>query len=82
MMKMNPMDWIVMILIIVGGLNWGLVGFFDYNLVSSIFGDGSTLSKVVYDLVGLAALWSLARAFMMKPASKSAAMPTTGQPPM
>jgi uncharacterized membrane protein YuzA (DUF378 family) len=56
---MNALDWIAMILLIVGGLNWGLVGLADFNLVAAIFGDGSALSRIVYILVGLSALWSL-----------------------
>lgn len=61
-MKMNGMDWLVWILLFVGGLNWGLIGFFDYDLVGAIFGDG-TFTRVVYGLVGLAALWSLISMF-------------------
>ena len=64
-MKMNPMDWVAMILLIIGGLNWGLVGFFEYDLVASIFGDMSGAARVVYAIVGLAALVSLIRAFTM-----------------
>ena len=48
---------IALALVIIGGLNWGLVGLFDYNLVSMIFGDMSTLTRVVYDLVGLSAVY-------------------------
>jgi uncharacterized membrane protein YuzA (DUF378 family) len=58
-MKMNAADYIAWILIVVGGLNWGLVGAFQYNLVDSIFGVDSTLSRVVYVLVGLAAIYSV-----------------------
>lgn len=47
-------------LVIVGGINWGLVGAFDFNLVDSIFGEGSAGSKVVYILVGVSALIALA----------------------
>lgn len=43
-------------LIIIGGLNWGLVGFFDYNLVDALFGEGSAVARVVYALVGLSAV--------------------------
>lgn len=43
-------------LVIIGGLNWGLVGAFNFNLVSAIFGDMSILSRIVYILVGLAAV--------------------------
>ena len=57
-MKMNWFDWLTYILLVVGGLNWGLVGFFDFNLVSTLFGTG-TFTAIVYDLVGLSALWSI-----------------------
>ena len=43
-------------LVIIGGLNWGLVGAFNFNLVSLIFGDMSILSRIVYILVGLSAI--------------------------
>lgn len=56
MAKLNNLDWIALILLIVGGLNWGLVAF-NWNLVDSIFGMGSTLSMIIYGLVGLSALW-------------------------
>lgn len=58
-MKPNALDIIGLILIIVGGLNWGLVGIFDFDLVGAIFGDMSTLSRIVYSLVGVAAVYSL-----------------------
>lgn len=54
---MKIINWIAFILVIVGGLNWGLVGFFDYDLVSSIFGEMSGAARVVYALVGLSALY-------------------------
>ena len=55
-MKSNAVSKVATALLVVGGLNWGLVGAFDYNLVDSLFGAGSALSRVVYVLVGLAAL--------------------------
>ena len=58
------MDWVVWILLFIGGLNWGLVGAFDYNLVDSIFGIDSTIAMILYILVGLAAIWSLLAMFM------------------
>lgn len=58
-MKMNALDWVAWVLVIVGGLNWGLVGFFKWDLVAAIFGDMSGVSRVVYGLVGLAALYML-----------------------
>jgi len=45
------------VLLIVGGLNWGLVGFFNYNLVTSLFAEGSFLTNIIYDLVGLSAVY-------------------------
>ncbi len=57
-MKYNVLDWIVIILVIVGAVNWGLVGFFNWDLVAKIFGEG-TLAKVIYDLVGLAGLYMI-----------------------
>jgi uncharacterized membrane protein YuzA (DUF378 family) len=58
-MKMNALDKAVYLLVVVGGLNWGLVGAFKYNLVDGIFGADSTLSRVVYVLVGLAAVYGV-----------------------
>lgn len=59
MKKMNALDWVAMVLVIVGGLNWGLYGAFEYDLVASVFGDLTTVSKVVYILVGLSALYMI-----------------------
>lgn len=50
--------WIALILVVIGGLNWGLVGLFNYNLVQAIFGTG-TISSVIYILVGLSALYMI-----------------------
>lgn len=57
MKKVNTFDWIVLVLVIIGALNWGLVGFFDWDLVAKIFGDMSTVTRIVYDIVGLAGVW-------------------------
>ncbi len=51
-------------LVIIGGLNWGLVGAFDFNLVSLIFGDMSILARIVYILVGLSAIWLIYEQFV------------------
>lgn len=59
---MNALSWITKILVIVGALNWGLVGAFDFNLVSAIFGSG-TFAMIVYILVGLSAIWELIALF-------------------
>ena len=56
----NILDWLALILLIIGGLNWGLVGLFGIDVVASIFGPGSMLSRVIYIAVGVAALWGFA----------------------
>ena len=63
--KMNALDWIAMVLMIVGGLNWGLVGLINYDIVAALFGTQSPFSRVVYVLVGLAALYSIYTATKM-----------------
>jgi uncharacterized protein len=55
----NPVDLIALILVIVGGLNWGLVGLFNFDLVATIFGAGSTLARIVYIVVGLSAAYMI-----------------------
>ena len=57
-MKMKTFDWVVYALLVIGGLNWGLIGFFDFNLVTALFGSG-IVTTIVYDLVGLSAVWSI-----------------------
>jgi uncharacterized membrane protein YuzA (DUF378 family) len=56
---MKPLNLITLVLLIVGGLNWGLVGLFNFDLVAAIFGEASVLARAVYVLVGLSALWQL-----------------------
>lgn len=53
-----------LILLIVGGLNWGLVGLFSFDLVAAIFGAGSGLARIVYILVGLSAAWQIVPLFI------------------
>ena len=54
---MKSLDTIVAILLVVGGLNWGLVGLLNFDLVASVFGEMSAISRVVYALVGLSAVY-------------------------
>jgi uncharacterized membrane protein YuzA (DUF378 family) len=56
---MHGLNVITLLLIIIGGINWLLVGLFDVDLVATLFGAGSTLARAVYVLVGLSALWQL-----------------------
>ena len=59
---MRTLDLIALILVIVGGLNWLLVGAFETDLVASLFGgQTAVLSKLVYIVVGLSAIWLLIR---------------------
>ncbi len=51
------MEKLTLWLAIIGGINWGLVGFFGFNLVGALFGDMSILTRIVYMLVGLSAVW-------------------------
>ncbi len=60
MKNLNVYDWIALVLVIIGGLNWGLFGLFNLDLVKFIFGDFSIISRVVYVLVGLAAVYLIA----------------------
>jgi uncharacterized membrane protein YuzA (DUF378 family) len=80
MLKLSPVGWVALMLLVVGGLNWGLVGVFDFNLVTTIFGEAtvvevseadvsvevesaskpSTLSKIIYIVVGLSAIYIIA----------------------
>jgi hypothetical protein len=53
---MKTLNLIALVLVVVGGLNWGLVGLFNFDLVATIFGDMSVLSRTVYSLVGLSAV--------------------------
>ena len=62
-MERNAFGWITIILVIIGALNWGLVGAFDVNLVDMIFGSISWLATTVYILVGLSGLWELIMLF-------------------
>ncbi|MEM4264017.1 MAG: DUF378 domain-containing protein [Candidatus Woesearchaeota archaeon] len=56
-MAKNVLDWIALVLVIIGGLNWGLVGILNLDLVAKIFGSIPILAKIIYILVGLSALY-------------------------
>lgn len=57
--SLKSFDLVIWTLLVIGGLNWGLVGLFNFNLVAAIFGPGSLLERVVYVLVGLSALYDI-----------------------
>lgn len=56
-MKTNWMDYTWLALVIVGAINWGLIGFFRFDLVSFLFGDMSWLSRIIYAVVGVGGLY-------------------------
>ncbi|MDR3580787.1 MAG: DUF378 domain-containing protein [Oryzomonas sp.] len=56
---MKTLDVVVTVLLLIGALNWGLVGFFGFNLVAAIFGEAGTISRLIYAVVGLAALYEI-----------------------
>jgi len=62
-MAKTALDWIAIVLVIIGGLNWGLVGAGGWDLVQIIFGSVAWLARAVYILVGLSALYMLYFAF-------------------
>jgi len=56
---MKYIDTIALILIIIGAINWGLIGIFNFNLVDAIFGTMSVISRIIYALVGISGLWGI-----------------------
>lgn len=56
---MKTLDYICLVLVVIGAVNWGLIGLFEIDLVRMIFGEMSMLSRIVYTLVGLAGLYCL-----------------------
>lgn len=59
MAEKSTLDWIALLLVVIGGLNWGLVGLLELDLVQLIFGSIPILAKLIYILVGLAALYMI-----------------------
>ena len=67
-------DKLALVLLIIGGLNWGLVGIFSFDLVAWMFGgQGAVLSRIVYIIVALSAAWGISLLFRGDSASESAA---------
>ena len=56
-MKSKCFDYTMLTLVIIGAINWGLIGFFDFNLVAFLFGSMTWLSRIVYAIVGLCGLY-------------------------
>ena len=60
---MQILQKIALVFTIIGAINWGLIGIFDFNLVTSIFGDGSALSRIIYAIVGICGLINIVLLF-------------------
>lgn len=56
---MKVLDIVVTVLLLIGAINWGLVGFFGFNLVGTIFGEATALTRVIYAVVGLSGIYEL-----------------------
>lgn len=59
MMNSRALDYTLLTIVIIGAINWGLIGFFRFDLVSFLFGDMSWLSRIIYALVGIGGLYLL-----------------------
>ena len=56
---MKILNCVALTIAIIGAINWGLIGFFDFNLVSGIFGDATAFTRVIYALVGLSGIYMI-----------------------
>lgn len=81
---MRTVDLVTLVLVIVGGVNWGLVGIFDFDLVKAIFGQGaaqaaepSALSRLIYIVVALSALWQIRVLVNLSSAPRTTSTTTT-----
>lgn len=63
-MQKSTIYWIALILLVIGGLNWGLIGFFNWDLVETVFGTMSDTARVIYAIVGLSAIYVIIAALM------------------
>jgi uncharacterized protein len=58
--RITPLDWVSIILVAIGAINWGLVGLFQFDLVAAIFGQLTALTRIIYVLVAIAGVYLLA----------------------
>jgi len=58
-MRLSVLDWVAMVVLIAGGLNWGLVGVLNLDLFAAVLGDGTGVARAAYMAVGLAAVYCL-----------------------
>lgn len=76
---MKALDAVTQTLLVVGGLNWGLVGAANFDLVATLFGDMSALSRIVYVLVGVSAVYQAVRLVSSTPARAEARSATAAR---
>ena len=67
---LSAATWVAIVLAAIGAVNWGLVGLFDFNLVSALFGPMSTLSRIIYVIVGLAGVYLVVAAATLESRSR------------
>ena len=64
MVFMKIVDKIALVLVVIGAINWGLIGILNFNLVDAIFGTMSVISRIIYALVGISGLWAIRLLFV------------------
>jgi uncharacterized membrane protein YuzA (DUF378 family) len=57
--RMKALDYTILTVVIIGAINWGLIGFFDFDLVSTLFGQMSILTRIIYAVVGIGGLYAI-----------------------
>jgi len=63
----SALYWIALVLTVIGGLVWGIIGLINLNVIEAAFGAGTIVTRVIYVIVGLAALYLIAAALMERP---------------
>ena len=58
-MRTNGLDYTILTIVIIGAINWGLIGFFGFDLINVVFGNMTILSRIIYAIVGLSGLYAL-----------------------
>ena len=57
--RMKALDYTILTIVIIGAINWGLIGFFDFDLISTLFGQMSILTRIIYAVVGIGGLYAI-----------------------
>lgn len=64
--KLSPWTWAALVLTVIGAINWALIGLFRFNVVAAIFGELSTLSRIIYVIVGIAGVYLIVDAARLR----------------